>query len=323
MRQLRTMLCLTIATMVVGAAQSVHGHGLIGKRFFPATLAIEDPFVADELALPTVFSLRRPEEGGGTVRETVISGELSKRLSRDLGVSVGGAFAILDPDEGQTVTGFDNLEVGVKYVFFKNAEHETLLSVGLEADVGGTGSAAVEAEPVSTLVPSVFFGKGFGDLPDPVELLRPLAITVVFGVGFPIQGHTEVLAEDGGIEREFNSNVALWGFTLQYTFQYLQAYVRDVGLPKPFSRMIPLVEFVMETPLNGADTGRTTGTINPGLIWFGRYVQVGVQAVIPVNSRSGMNVGVLGQLHFFLDDIAPQIFTWTPFDGTLGSSVPR
>lgn len=62
---------ITIAVMVVVAAQSAHGHGLIGKRFFPATLTIEDPFVADELALSTVFSLRRPEEGGGTVRETV------------------------------------------------------------------------------------------------------------------------------------------------------------------------------------------------------------------------------------------------------------
>src|SRR6476469_6300449 len=30
-----------------------HGHGFAGKRFFPATFATDDPFVADELSLPT------------------------------------------------------------------------------------------------------------------------------------------------------------------------------------------------------------------------------------------------------------------------------
>ena len=37
--------------------------------------------------------------------------------------------------------------------------------------------------------------------------------------------------------------------------------------------------------------------------------------MIPVNERSGKNVGVIGQLHFYLDDIWPKIFTWTPFHG--------
>jgi hypothetical protein len=83
------------------------------------------------------------------------------------------------------------------------------------------------------------------------------------------------------------------------------------------------VEFAMETPTQGRSAGRTTGTVNPGVIWFGRYFQLGLEAVIPVNARSGKNVGVLGQVHFFLDDLLPQVFTWTPFHGTLGPSVPR
>jgi hypothetical protein len=72
--------------------------------------------------------------------------------------------------------------------------------------------------------------------------------------------------------------------------------------------MIPIVEFAMQTPLEGKLSGRTTGTINPGIIWFGRYVQIGLEAQIPVNERSGKNIGVLGQIHFFLDDIAPTVF---------------
>jgi hypothetical protein len=32
-----------------------HGHGIVGPRFFPATIATDDPFAAaDELALPTI-----------------------------------------------------------------------------------------------------------------------------------------------------------------------------------------------------------------------------------------------------------------------------
>jgi hypothetical protein len=80
----------------------------------------------------------------------------------------------------------------------------------------------------------------------------------------------------------------------------------------------------MQTPFDDPkNSGRTTGTINPGIIWFGRYVQVGIEAVVPVNERSGKNVGVVGQLHFYLDDILPQVFTWTPFHGVLGPTQPR
>jgi hypothetical protein len=75
----------------------------------------------------------------------------------------------------------------------------------------------------------------------------------------------------------------------------------------PFDRLIPLVEFPMQTPLN---RGRrpTTGTVNPGVTWSGRYFQVGLEAVIPINSHTGNNVGVLAQLHFYLDDLMPKLF---------------
>ena len=83
--------------------------------------------------------------------------------------------------------------------------------------------------------------------------------------------------------------------------------MKDIGLPAPFNRMIPVVEFPMETPLNRGGT-ITTGTINPGVIWSGKYFQIGVEAVIPINRQSGNNVGVLAQVHFYLDDLLPKLF---------------
>ena len=73
----------------------------------------------------------------------------------------------------------------------------------------------------------------------------------------------------------------------------------------PFDRLIPLVEFALETPLNRGAGGQTTGTINPGVLWAGQHFQFGVEAIIPINERTGDNVGVIAQLHFYLDDLFP------------------
>jgi hypothetical protein len=319
---------LAAAALVALSATAAQAHGLIGKRFFPATLAIDDPFVADELSLPTISHIKlRGDEESPPTRETSISAEFSKRLSTDFGFSLAGTYKILNPDEGPQVTGFDNMEVSLKYVFFKSEEHETLLSAGVSWDVGGTGSKKVGAESFDTVTPTLFFGKGFGDLPDSLDYLKPFAVTGSVGLALPTRRYNVIRTTeaDGTVtsEREKNITTVPWGFSFQYNLQYLQSYVRDVGLPQPFSRMIPIVELALETPTNDPRTSRTTGTVNPGIIWFGKYIQLGVEAVVPINTASGKNVGVLGQVHFYLDDILPQVFSWTPFSGVLGPTQPR
>jgi len=321
--------CVFATTLVATGFESASAHGLIGKRFLPATLATDDPFVADELSLPTIFHIKKPGTGDTPpTRETDLSGEFSKRLSPDLGLSLSGTFKLLDPDPGKSVTGFDNLELSLKYQVFKSPEHETLVSLGVSWDVGGTGSKKVDAESFDTVTPSLFFGKGFGDLPDRLELLKPLALTGALGWAVPSRVRTQKITTDPDtgdvdVEREFNPTVFTWGFSVQYSLQYLQSYVRDVGIPAPFNRMIPLVEVNLETPIDGPRARYTTGSINPGVIWFGRYLQLGIEAVVPINADFSKNLGVLAQVHFYLDDILPKVFTWTPFHGVLGPTQPR
>ena len=314
--------------LVAASTQSVAAHGLIGQRFFPATLAIDDPFVADELSLPTVLHIRnRGSDESPPTLQTDLSGELSKRLSPNLGLSLGGTYTFFDPIPGKSTSGFDNMEVSLKYVFWQNAEHETLLSAGASWEIGGTGSKKIGADSFDTVTPQFFFGKGFGDLPDAVDWLKPAALTGALGLAIPVRrlNKTFSLDDDGNVQttHDLNPKTFNWGFSVQYNLQYLQSFVRDVGLPAPFNRMIPVVEFAMQTPIEGPHTGRTTGTINPGIIWFGRYMQLSVEAVIPANTMTGKNVGVLAQIHFYLDDIAPKIFTWTPFHGVLGPTQPQ
>ena len=100
-------------------------HGLAGNRFFPTTLTIDDPFVADELSLPTVFHIK---DSGGQI--TTVSGDFSKRIFPDLGLSLAGEWSLLDPaSNNRTESGTGNLEVTLKYQFFTSAAHETMLSV--------------------------------------------------------------------------------------------------------------------------------------------------------------------------------------------------
>jgi len=153
--------------------------------------------------------------------------------------------------------------------------------------------------------------KGFGDLPDSADWLKPLAITGSLGYNALVSGRGEV--EDA-------QNSLAWGVAVMYSFPYLQSFVRDAGIPWPFSRLFPIVEFTGETILSGDHRGETTAFANPGLIWAGKYIELAVEAQIPLNDISGRHVGIVGLVHFFLDNIAPEIFTWTPFHGVLGAT---
>jgi hypothetical protein len=62
-------------------------HCFVGARFFPATLATDDPCVADEMSLPTVAWSKTGDIPPGT--EWDISAEISKRITPSFGVSIG------------------------------------------------------------------------------------------------------------------------------------------------------------------------------------------------------------------------------------------
>jgi hypothetical protein len=295
--------------LLLGLAGPASAHGLAGKRFFPSTIAIDDPFISDELTLPNILHIKRRASGDeSAAQETTFSGEFSKRITPDFGFSLAGALVHVDPQKGESLDGFENLEVGLKYQAFTSAEHETILSVGLSWEVGGTGRKATGAESFDVVTPAIFFGKGFGDLPDSVAMLKPLAVTGLVGLAIPTRAKNRTVKVDGDeveVEVEKNPNVVTWGFAIEYSLPYLTSYVRDVGMPDFFRRLIPLVEFEFQTPIDRGQGGLTTGTVNPGVIWAGKFFQVGVEAVVPINERTGKNVGIRGMLHFFLDDLFP------------------
>jgi hypothetical protein len=312
-----SILPVLVALVLLPAA--AHAHGFVGQRFFPATLATDDPFVADELSLPTVSSMRSNADGEApATRQTSTSIDFARRITPNFGLEFGASRLRIAPQGEPVAHGWDNVSIGAKYQLYTNEAHESILSVGVDWDVGGTGSNSVGAERFSTVTPAVFFGKGFGDLTSPA--LRPLAVTGTLGVAIPSRASTSSVSvdEDTGLATtnvERNPHVLNLGFALQYSLPYLQSHVKDVGLSAPFDRMIPVVEFTMSKPLDRVDERHFTGTVNPGVLWAGQKIQLGVEAVIPMNSRSGHGIGFIAQLHFFLDDILPGTFGHSMFGG--------
>lgn len=296
------------AAAVVASVNDADSHEIVGNRFFPATLTIDDPGVADEMALPTIALGKTGDDP--SFKQLDVSAEFAKRITEDFGVSFSPTWTRLHAPGGPAMngaSGFQNIETGFKYRLFKNAEHEFVMSVGLEIEWGGSGALDIGAERFNVYTPTLYFGKGFGDLPSSLGWARPFAVTGQFGYAIPGVSSVTSANEDGDVDTEFNPRVLTWGGSLQYSLPYLKAAVVDLGLPDFVNHLIPIVEASLQTPVSNTFSSgtATTGTINPGVVWVGRYTQVGIEAMIPVNRQSGTSVGAIGQLHFYLDDIAP------------------
>jgi hypothetical protein len=281
------------AALTITQIDDALAHGFAGDRFFPATILTDDPFVASEISLPT-FTLDPTQSDGS--REFDIGPDLSMLITPNWDFTIGSQWQHIRSPGLPTVTGWGGLTTGTQYQLFINGPHEAMALAALDVTWGNTGNLAVGAPDFTTLSPTFDFGKGFGDLPDSLPWLRPLALTGNLSLNFPTK------TQSMGVP---NPNSFFYGFAVEYGIPYLQSEVRDLGLPAPFNRLIPLVEFALTSPINRGQSGMTTGTVQPGFIWAGQYFQVGAEMIIPTNSLSGHGIGGVVQLHFYLDDLFP------------------
>ncbi|MBI3804899.1 MAG: hypothetical protein HY282_14180 [Nitrospirae bacterium] len=305
MRRYRFVL-FVLFSMLVLSPQLLFAHGVIGKRFVPESLTVTDPFPSDEADL-LAFSHQKDND----VLSNVYGFGISKRLSQNLSVDLDGAYDQIRPNDGSpSVRGFENIGLMVKYAMLRVPEHEFLVTSALGWELGGTGTKEIGREAHSAIAPQLLFVYGLGDLPDALQYLRPLAITGQVGLSAPVGNRSTEAAEI--------ANTLSYGFVVEYSILYLQSFIKDIGIGWPFSRLVPITEFSFEQPLNGPNAGQTVATANPGVIWAGKYYELGVEAILPLNDRSGNHAGVRGLIHLFLDDMFPNSYTWTPFGGVLG-----
>jgi hypothetical protein len=181
-----------IPIALLACASPAHAHGIAGNRYFDGTLTFDDPAVADEAILPYYTYLPHPAQGSNVI-ENRINWSFVRLLTPTLAVSFDSSWIHQNWPAGHT-SGFDTTDVGLKYEAYRNNQHETLVSVGLTWGIGHTGAQAVGADEPNTIQPGLFFGKGFGDLPDSLAWLRPFAVTGAIVDVIPVGSGGKALA---------------------------------------------------------------------------------------------------------------------------------
>src|SRR4030088_2107509 len=296
--------------LVVTCSQASAAY--VGDRFFASTLATTVPTAADFYNPP--YFVKLPDTA--TTREVDIPTTYSRLVTKDLGVFFTETFRVIEDANRGTRSGFDNLVIGTQYQLYTNPEYQFVVTVGGTAAIGGTGSPGIAAS-FSTLTPTVYIGKGFGDLPDSLAWLRPLTVSSTVAVAVPTAstslGTIDSLRADAGaftslmtvpsgattLSETINPKILQLGFALEYslvTNQYTGPNRTGTRYPDGW---VPLIEFTTATPLNGPLAGEANGTINPGVIWVNRYLQVGIEAIIPMNTQSARALGVRAQAHLY------------------------
>jgi len=300
------MLVLLVTSL---QSHSALAHGIAGNRYFDGTLTFDDPSVADEAILPYYASLAFPAQGSNTT-ENRINWAFARLLTPNLAFTIDSGWLHQSWPVGQT-SGFDKTDVGLKYEAYRNNEHEALISVGLFWGIGHSGAAAVGADGPNTVQPALFFGKGFGDLPDSLAWLRPFAVTGAIVDETPV-GSTRAMAlapnlATGRFDSVLSPGVETlhWGFSIQYSTLYLTSRFNG-GPPKdePLNQWVPLIEFRFDSPRGQY----TAATVNPGFAYVAVAWQIAAEAIIPLNRAGGNSTGFRAQLLFFMDDLIPSVF---------------
>jgi hypothetical protein len=296
----RIPFCAALIAGSLAAATSAQSHAVCGERVFPATLGIDDPGVNDEVSIPTVTYLPANSDG---VREFDLGAlSWSKTLFPNVGIVISDGATWLHPGG----SGWAPLSTELQWGNFCWAEHELMATVGFEVDWANTGTGS-QTQPFNTYRPVIDVGKGFGDLPDSLRSLQPLALTLQLSGTFPSQSSTD------GVQNPTTLN---GGFTIQYSLPYFNSRVAAIDIDF-FKHLIPITEFTFSKPVSNfpSGTNQTTGTIQPGVVYLADTFQVGVEAIIPLNSTSGHGVGVVASVDFYLDDLLPNSLGKPVFGG--------
>jgi hypothetical protein len=300
---------LLVLAMVGAGVHSAHAHGIAGNRFFPGTLSFDDPAVADEAIVPNFSTFKRPNEGGNIV-DNRFDWAFFRLLTPTLEAGIDSAWVHRNWGNSRG-WGFDVTNLSIKGLAYRNDLHEMLVSAGLSWGIGHSGAQGVGANAPDLLQPGIFFGKGFGDLPDGLAWLRPFAITGAVTLEHPMTGSSinfgiDPLTGQLGPMLVRNVDTLHWAFAVEFSTLYLTSRFTPGKLPKdePLNQLVPLVEFSFDSPRGE----KTIATMNPGFSYVAVTWQVAVEAIVPLNSEAGRSVGARAQLLLFLQDLLPSVF---------------
>ncbi len=297
------------ACSLAAGATPAAAHVIAGARVFPVTLTFDDPGVSDEASFPSFNYMRTGANGGtGPTHEVDLGFEYDKTITDNTALIINDGYDVVHTENTGTESGWENLVITGKWQALTNAPHEAVVSLGVIREIGGTGTNHVNGDRFGSTTPTVYGGKGLGDVQ--VGWIRPFAVTSELGytIADTRLRQTAPANPEQGIAASFNagnSNAWFGAVSVQYSVPYLQSQVRNVGLRGIFADMIPIVEFTWSSPASSPSNGSTAWIAAPGVIYLAQWGEVGVEALVPLDHAAGTNVGAVGLVHFFFDDLFP------------------
>jgi hypothetical protein len=299
----RTLLA-AIAVGTMASTTHAYAHGFAGDHMFISTLLIDDPNVSDEASLPTFQFLPSQADGGGTSNSYNLGFEFDKRITENFGFGINDGYSWLTQPGAKTANGWNNIEVTLKYKPYVSAEHEFMVSVGVQREfarsgANGSNGSALGNDDSGSTGPTLYFGKGFGDLP--IGPLRALALTGELTYTIADKG----LKVDSSGNALNNGNPNAWsgGLSLQYSMRYLSSQVKDYGLPEFVNKFTPVAELSWSSPASQPNQMQTQYLWGLGVNYTASTYAVGLEALIPGNSATGNHLGVIAQFHLYFDDL--------------------
>jgi len=163
--RLRISASLLIASFALFPVPA-HAFVAAGDRMFPGTLILPQIAPTDE----TYIQGATPFSGTPiplNTRRTDVIGLFGKTLTESLGIRVRDVYTRLDPVDASSRYGWQTLTATAPYIAVLDGPHEFLFSVGVDRQFSGTGAGRVQPRGfsgVGATTPSIYFGKGLGDL---------------------------------------------------------------------------------------------------------------------------------------------------------------
>jgi hypothetical protein len=304
-------LALALVAGVALPSARAAAHGFAGPHLFVSTLLIDDPNVSDEASLPTFFWIPQPTGGGQAPNLYNLAFEFDKRITDNFGFALNDGYQWLQTPGAKTANGWQNLVLTLKYKPYVNDEHEFMMSVGIVRTIARTGAngsngAALDNADTGSTEPTVYWGKGFGDVP--IGWLRPFALTGE--LGFQIADkRLKLLGTDpdsgGPLFNNGQSNEWNGGISLQYSIRYLSTQVKDYGLPEFVNRLTPMVELAWSSPTGKPTQEATQYQFGIGVNYTATDYAFGVEMLVPGNRQTGSHLGLVAQFHLYFDDMFP------------------
>jgi hypothetical protein len=281
---------MAAAALILGFYGSARAYTATGDRLFPATVLLPQIAPGDEFYVNAMTLPLAGGTAGAASRTNSFTATYAKTITDRLGIAIDENWTRLDRVGVGSFNGRQNTDMAIKYLAIVDPPHEFLFTVGLEREFGGTGASRVGARASGATTPTVFFGKGLGDLD--IGFLRPLAITG--DAGYQIA------------DTRPRPDLVTSGFVVEYSIPYLESKVQSFDLPELVRGLTPMTEVSFTVPGGQSFGARRTELIAPGVSYAGEGWELAIEGLVPATRATGKGIGVTAQFHLSLDFVAPE-----------------